>query len=246
MLKFYPETTKVVFFDLEYYVPNQLRNRKTPHGMIFNPILKEHKVLGGVFQVYYPMLDKLNPPIEIWEWNSNNDEKEVLSKIWQFFVKEWKPLQKNKLGSLMVAGVGIAHSDMPVLLTKLIQQNIDSHEKIYDLITGCRQIDLSSATYAQFSSNHKYFSYPKSKRELYQKYLEGKKMESGKSVWDMYDDGKFDLIEQRTLEEINDTIAIYKAMFDLKTKQKNEVTWLKRNFKKLSAIENEHNLHGIK
>lgn len=61
-----------------------------------------------------------------------------------------------------------------------------------------------------------YFSYPKTKSALYQKYLNGKTIESGKSVWDLYEAKNYAAIRARSNDEITDSLAIYKAMFDIK------------------------------
>lgn len=239
MLSFFPEKTKVIFFDLEFYVPEQHRYRDTPSGMIYSPLLSDCQILGGVFQTYYPLLDKLEKPVEVWQWKFGS-EKDVLQKIFDILQKEWKS-QKSKgdkrFPSLMLCGIGISKSDIPALLMRMIANKIDNPTRIYDLICGCQQIDLSVATYCQFSFNHKYFSYPKNKSQLYQKYLEGKKMESGKSVWDLYDNSDFLAIENRTLEEISDCVNIYKSMFETKIKTDNEYKWLKRNMAKLNSEE---------
>ena len=116
----------------------------------------------------------------------------------------------------MLSGIGISHSDIPALLAKLSSFAVARPDRIYDIICGCRQIDLSTATYCQFSFNHSYFAYPKSKSQLYQKYLEGKRLCSGKSVWELYEHSAFDEIESRALHEVKDSLSIYKAMFDLK------------------------------
>lgn len=215
-LKFYPEKTKIVFFDLEYFVPAEDRQRKSLSGMTFSPVLPGHKILGGTFLTYYPRQDRVGKRQKFWEWELGSEAK-VLQSIFDLLEREWKSIEaKNQAGSLMLSGIGISHSDVPLLLMRLATYSIADHARIYDLLCGCRQIDLSTATFCQFSFNHAYFAYPKSKSALYQKYLNGKKMETGKSVWELYESGKYQDIENRSNEEINDALAIYKSMFNLK------------------------------
>jgi hypothetical protein len=217
-LQFYPEKTKIVFFDLEYFVPAKDRQRKTPSGMTFSPVLPGHKILGGTFLTYYPKQDRLGKRNKFWEWDLGT-ETNVLQAIFDFLQQEWKSIEaKDQAGSLMLSGIGISHSDVPSLLTRLTACSIADNARIFDLICGCRQIDLSTATFCQFSFNHTYFAYPKKKSELYQKYLNGKKMNTGKSVWEHYESGNYQQIESRSNEEIDDALAIYKSMFDLKKK----------------------------
>ena len=237
MLRFYPNKTKVIFFDLEYYVPAQDRNRSTPSGLTFSPVLPGHKILGGTFQTYFPMDDRMGKRTDLWEWKLGSEEK-VLKEIYELLQHEWKSIEAKELtGSLMLSGIGISHSDIPALLGRLTASPSLEKARVYDLLCGCRQIDLSTATYCQFSSKHQYFAYPKKKSELYQKYLSGKKLESGKSVWDMYDGGDYQAIESRCNEEIDDAIAIYKSMFDLKRQNDLSLKRLKKLEKELEAVQ---------
>ena len=228
MLRHYPDKTKIIFFDLEYYVPGDGRDRKTPGGMTFSPVVRGHKILGGTFQTYFPMIDKLEPARSTWEWRAGS-EKAVLEAILRLLKHEWAPIEsRERLGSLMLSGIGISHSDVPALLAKMTALQLDEPSRIYDLLCGCRQIDLTTATYCQFSFNQAYFAYPKTKSHLYQKYLNGKMMESGKSVWDLYESKDYPAIEARSTAEVSDSIAIYKAMFETKKKHDRELARLKK------------------
>jgi hypothetical protein len=146
---------------------------------------------------------------------------------------EWKDLEtKNQAGSLMLCGIGISHSDVPALLARSLFLETERRQRVYDLICGCRQIDLSTMAISQFSSKHAYFSYPKSKASLYQKYLSQKQIDSGSSVWSLYDDQKFNAIERRCKEEVDDALSIYKAHFDWKAgvqRRLARLKWFERN-----------------
>jgi len=228
MLRFYPDKTKIIFFDLEYYVPLHDRERRTPGGMTFSPVLEGHKILGGTFLTYYPMQDRIGKRSSFWEW-SDGSEEIVLQRVFALLLNEWKSIEKtNQAGSLMLGGIGISHSDIPALLARLSTHKTAKPDRIYDILCGCRQIDLSTATYCQFSFNQAYFAYPKTKSALYQKYLAGKKLESGKSVWDLYESRDFGAIESRCNAEIDDALAIYKNMFDLKRQHDKSLERLKR------------------
>ena len=184
--------------------------------MSFSPVSPGHKILGGTFQTFYPILNELMPARQIWEWGAGS-ERAALGQMLELLKQEWRAIKsKNQVGSLMLSGIGISHSDVPTLLAKMVAHDLDAPARIYDLITGCRQIDLSTATYCQFSSSQGYFAYPKTKADLYQKYLNGRTMESGKSVWDLYEARDYAAIEARSTQEVTDSITIYKAMFDLK------------------------------
>ena len=128
----------------------------------------------------------------------------------------------------MLAGIGISHSDVPSLLAKLLPSQIADKERVFDVLSGCRQIDLSVATYSQFAFNKAYFSYPKAKSALYQKYLSGKRHDTGKNVWEMYESQNYSDIESRCAEEIDDALAIYKAMIDRKKETDRSLARLKK------------------
>jgi hypothetical protein len=235
MIHFNPNKTKVLFFDLEFYTPPKDRERKTPGSMKFSPVRPDHKIIGGVFQTYYPMLDKLDAPISIWEWKLGS-EKAVLKKIHAILDKEWHCFEKHPpLGSLMLCGIGISRSDLPALYTRMTALSIGSPERLYHLLFGGQLIDLSISTFCQFKFNYPYFAYPKPKAELYQKYLNGKKIEPGLKVLDYYDNSAFNEIESRTLEEVKDMIAVYKAMFDHNHKVVKDLRRLKRIDKGMPA-----------
>ena len=118
-LRFYPEKSKIVFLDLEYFVPANDRQRKTPSGMTFSPVLPGHKILGGTFLTYYPMQDKVGKRNKFWEWQLGSETK-VLQSIYDLLEREWKSIEtKDQAGSLMLSGIGISHSDVPSLLTRL-------------------------------------------------------------------------------------------------------------------------------
>lgn len=228
MLRFDPDKTKVVFFDLEYYVPVSDRQRKTPGGMAFSPVMAGHRILGGTFLTYYPLRDRVGKRLGIWEWREGTERK-VMQGIFEFLQREWRAIEgEDQAGSLMLAGIGISHSDVPALLARLSASEIASKERIYDLVCGCRQIDLTTATYCQFSFNHEYFAYPKTKSALYQKYLSGKKIESGKAVWEMYEGMNFEAIELRSNGEIDDALRIYKNMFEIRRKDARSLQRLKQ------------------
>ena len=228
MLRFFPERTKLLFFDLEYYVPLADRSRKSLTGMLFAPSLPGHKILGGTFQCYYPMLDRLDPPVQHWEWH-HGSEQAMLRSIYELLRAQWRSIAaKAEMGSLMLGGVGISHSDVPALLWKLKSHRIAAEDETYDTLCGCRQIDLTTATFSQFAFNTGYFAYPKSKAHLYQKYLAGKQVESGKVVWQAYEARNFAAIEARSTEEVADAVAIYKSMVELKKRTDSQLRRLKK------------------
>lgn len=216
MLNFFPNKTRVLFLDLEYYVPEEDRCKINLGGMSFSPTSLSHKVIGGCFQIYYPIKNTVDPNISsIWEWNVGSEEN-VIREIHKIFSNLWKGILKSGNCSPMCCGIGISHSDLPVLYTKMLQYKLDTPENLFYLIFGTRQLDLSCIVAGQFTSKRNdYFFYPSIKNQLYQKYLpHAKRAEQAISVWKYYDEKNFKALEDRTRLEIIDSLKIYKRFFE--------------------------------
>lgn len=226
MLRFYPETTKVIFLDLEYYVPRTDRGRTSYGGRSFSPVLPGHKIIGGILRTYFPMQDRVETSRRFWEWELGS-ETALLKAMYEHLDAQWRSIRKQS-GGLMLAGIGISHSDVPALLARMVDSEVAPAQNIHDVLCGCRQIDLSVATYCQFSFNQGYFAYPKTKAALYHKYTPDRKMDSSTSVWDLYDAGDYQAIDKRCEQEIDDMFAIYKAMVDLRKRTDGGLKRLKR------------------
>ncbi len=183
------------------------------------------------------MLDEIKPVRQIWEWSAGS-EKAALKEILEVLKSEWRAIErKPDSGSLMLCGIGISHSDVPALLAKMTSCGLDDPARIYDLLYGCRQIDLSVATYSQFATKTAYFAYPKSKAQLYQKYLpDVSNVAPAMTVWDSFLAEDFASIEARAATEVAHTVAIYKKMFDLKRQTDKSLERLKKLERKMSEL----------
>lgn len=186
--------------------------------------------------MFYPLLNRIDRPKSYWEWHEGSEEG-MLRKVLQLLESEWRPIEARKdAGSLMVCGIGISHSDLPALMTRMNRHNLASTTRIQELIFGTRLIDLASATLCQFKSEKGDFSYPKTKTELYQKYLRRGRIDPGESVWDLYDNQDYVAIEKRNEEEVNDCIAIYRAMFDVKRSHNEALQRLRKLERNQSSV----------
>lgn len=241
MLNFFPDKTKVLFLDLEYYVPEEDRSKTNRGGMSFSPTSSTHKVIGGCFQIYYPIKNDVEGDIiSIWEWNLGTEEK-VIREIYKIFSNLWKGVQQSNNCSPMCCGIGISHSDLPVLYTKMLQYKIDTPENLFYLIFGTRQLDLSCIVAGQCSSKRNdYLFYPVIKSHLYQKYLpQAKRAEQAVSVWKYYDEKDFVSIQKRTRLEVIDSLKMYKSFFE-KRKENNKILKDMKKQLKHSKLENAH------
>lgn len=224
--------TKVIFLDLEYYAPAPDRGYRGLGGISYSPYKEGHKIIGGVFQTYFSKKDVSRPATEFWEWKYGSEEK-VLAAILNHLEEEWEPLRRTQdTCSLVLSGIGITYSDIPVLMTRLLHYQLAKPEFLFDLLYGARCIDLSTLAITQYNSTSPYLAYPKSKADLYQKYHRGTTMERATTVWDHYDAGQFARIEDRCRTEVDDCLTIYKAIMDKAVQQRETLTDHKRHMKK--------------
>jgi hypothetical protein len=78
-------------------------------------------------------------------------------------------------------------------------------------------------------NNPNHFLYPKSKSHILHKYLHDKKFESGRSVWDLYEQKDFTGIAARVVDEVITTHKCYGLI-------KGDLD----KFKKLEATDRKH------
>lgn len=230
-LSFPDKHTKVIFLDLEYYVPQTDRAARSSGGMNYSPYKEGHKIIGGVFQTYYSKLREAQPPKAFWEWELKT-ERAVLAAILRHLVQEWEPLRRTKDAcSLVLSGIGITHSDVPVLMARLLHYQLAKAEDLFGLLYGARCIDLSTLAITQFKVTSPHLAYPKSKAHLYQKYQVGSTLDRATSVWKHYDAHQYDSIEDRCRTEVADCMDIYKAIMDRAAQQQEEIKNYRRHMK---------------
>ncbi|MFW6026980.1 MAG: hypothetical protein ACOCRX_11650, partial [Candidatus Woesearchaeota archaeon] len=95
-MKFYKESTQIIFFDLEYYVPKKDRKRKTISDCLsFNPYLEGHEIIGGIFAKRYPLKYKKSvKKTGFWLWNYQN-ERHLVTQIYNYFKQAWVTASLN-------------------------------------------------------------------------------------------------------------------------------------------------------
>lgn len=225
-----PSKAKILFFDLEFYVPP--KNRKET-GFNYNPAVDENMLLGGVFYPANPAKDLLphvpfnsNKLKNFWLWEYQA-EKKLLQAIYTYLKEIESQVYKHFQGivSPVVCGIGISNSDIPVLFHLLNKHSIDTAPKLFELQNTLRVLDLSQLSIGTFNKKD-HFLYPKTKNEILSKYLHGKRMESGKSIWELYETHEFCKIESRVVDEVNLTVSCYKA--------------IKQNFDFFKQLESEY------
>lgn len=207
---------RVIFFDLEFYVPERSR---TNTGFCYNPWDKSCKILGGSFLIANPEKDFGLTELEankktksLWLWE-HDSEKELLLQIYNILTKTHDIVSDapNSAVSPILCGIGITSSDIPILFELFKRFKILTNQEAFSFQNRFRAIDLSQLAIATFN-NQNNFLYPKSKNHIFNKYLPGIKFESGKSVWDLYESKDYEGIKTRVLSEVTSTYNCYELI----------------------------------
>ncbi len=207
---------RVVFFDLEFYVPESSRKE---HGFCYNPWDKKSKFLGGSFFLANPVKDfeiselkVKNKTQSLWLWNYQS-EKQVLENIYQLLEEVLNTVSNahNGMVTPILCGIGITTSDIPILLELFKRYKILTNAEAFIFQNKFRVVDLSQLAISTFN-NGSYFLYPKTKNEILKKYIDGKKFESGKIVWELYESKDYAGIEERVLDEVASTHKCYELI----------------------------------
>jgi hypothetical protein len=249
---------RVVFFDLEFYVPEISR---TKHGFCYNPWDKSCKLIGGSFLLANPDKDfgllkesRINNKIQsFWLWEHHSEQK-LLERIYEILKNAIDTVHNahNGMISPILCGIGITSSDIPIIFELFKRYKILTNAEAFSFQNKFRVVDLSQLSIATFN-NPNNFLYPKTKNHILNKYLKDKKFESGKSVWDLYDVKDYNGIAARVLDEILSTYKCYELIkFDLdkfksleasEKKRAKQVTRKQENSEILPAKINDH-LHS--
>ncbi|NOQ64622.1 MAG: hypothetical protein GQ582_08940 [Methyloprofundus sp.] len=217
-LKINPSKCRTVFFDLEFYVPKSSRKDT---GLNYNPWDKKSKLIGGSFLSVNPEVNFLQSELKnkneiksFWLWNYNS-EKELLTDIYEFIKKNSDLVTKAHQGrhSSVLCGIGITSSDIPVLFELFKRYQLLSNSEAFIFQNELRSLDLSQLALMSFNCKNNYL-YPKTKNEILGKYQQGKRFESGTSVWGLYEERKFLTIENRVVDEIMSTFLAYRSILD--------------------------------
>ncbi|MBE4219037.1 hypothetical protein CGJ94_21275 [Vibrio parahaemolyticus] len=230
-----------VIFDLEFYVPEKSRKEV---GFCYNPWDKASRILGGSFlSINGFTVDKTHDnavPKKIksyWLWEHENSERSLLETILEVLVKASEKVSKahNGTRSAVLCGIGISSSDVPILFELFKRYKLLSNQQAFELQNKFRVIDLSQMATPLFNLNTGYL-YPIPKNGLMDKFVKGIKFEPGSSVWEMYEEKKYSLIETRVKSEITATYLCYKKIIEESRQLKSKEVELKKLKKQLENV----------
>ncbi|MDU9376902.1 hypothetical protein McpSp1_15390 [Methanocorpusculaceae archaeon Sp1] len=214
MIVFLPKLTELIVFDLEAFVPECDRRRKTGASLSVNPYRKDHTLLGGVVYRSRPLLDEVSANYQHhWIWNDGSEE-EVVKNLYHHFTEVWKPLAAKKRIHCdpIVAGIGISTFDMPFLTAKCLEYEVAAPEEIYETICKVRVVDLATAGIG-FLQIPRPVLHPCTHNELANGLLGIRDQKpTGKRVWEMADEKDYSGIEKRCEEEVREMVALMNAM----------------------------------
>lgn len=211
-----PEKCRVVFFDLEFYVPEK---KRTESGFCYNPWDKDCRFIGGSFLVASPERDFNIAKSEVhkrtksfWLWE-HATEREVLEGIYALLKAACDKVKNAHDGavSAILCGIGITSSDVPILFELFKRFHILSNREAFAFQNSFRVVDLSQLAIGVFNNPSKIL-YPKSKSHILNKYMYGTKFEPAKSVWHLYETKSHAEIQSRVLDEVYSTYKCYELI----------------------------------
>ncbi len=221
-----PKPGRVIFFDLEYYVPKKDRVR---NGLIcFNPYKPQHVLMGGVFCCLdtdkIPESDEelRSQMVSHWDWRKGDEQKKIVTQFSALLGTELKQFKKsafyNRESNVVLCGIGIVTSDIPALHDLFRLHMVRQANEIFPFQNRFRVLDLSTMGTAAFNGS-KSFLYPLSKKELMRSLDLPVDLAKAQDVWDMYDASEFKAIEQRSIDEVILSIRMYQRFTELARKQ---------------------------
>ncbi len=221
-------------FDLEFYVDPKVRNASNT-SLIMNPARKGNIVLGGTFYPYQPKEKNFGPSKlkDFWIWQEelfdpHNPESfeqcelRILKRIYDYIdtyaTEDWKRREKyrKKMGypnpakkRILYTGIGIARTDLPILYIRSSNHAIASNEELFELYLSHHPFDLANACFGLINPQK---LEPVRAREIFKHFNAEFNKNSSKSVWEMFEQGEFQQILNRTHEELKATLYALKKI----------------------------------
>ena len=196
----------ILFFDIETFI-----DVSNPRSGL-NPLEEESKVILISFTYFKDettISQEIIEPVILKEWEYKlNGEKRILQTFYSFLKqKVLEDTYINKEGikrcNLTLSGYNILGFDIPFLFNRLVKNNIDTKNNIYEiLINKPILIDLMQISILLSNKSHKYNKLlPSSQKTINQKLNIPVKTEEGKKISEYYINKNFDSIINYVKEE---------------------------------------------
>ncbi len=215
MIKFSYSNTKIIIYDLEFYVPVK---DQAEIGNVFksNPYKSNHLLLGGSFIEFLPFKSsKYTEQRQFWIWENDNNERTLVDRIYQYLNEKYIKIKTQMPESdLIFCGIGISRIDSNYLFAKFKQYMMDTEERLFELLFTSRYLDLEQIS-IPFFKNRRKILYPYSTKEMIGKFRLDTVREDGSGVWSLYENGMYEKIQERNTTETEDMFKIYQAVLDL-------------------------------
>ena len=209
-IKYTKERTQIIFFDLEFYVPEVDQDK---YCFSANPFKENHLLLGGNFLNFKPLVSKKNKKIEsFWIWKYNSDEKKLVDAIVTYFENAWKLILAEKgQAELTLCGIGISRVDIGYLYSKALFYKIRPADKLFMIFHNIRIVELENVV-IPFFVHEKGMLLGKSTSQILKRFEISGKHTTGSNVWELYEKKKFEKIEERNMLEVNECFEVYQKI----------------------------------
>jgi len=227
---------RVLFFDLEFYVPEPDRNIQ---GIRANPYKNGHFLIGGTFVSFFPFIEQGKIEVnKYWIWDYENENellKIILNDITS--LKDEKRA-KEKIKNTLICGDKISRLDIPYLYGRCLKNNIATDDNLFYLLNRFDIIDLDSIVVPFIKNNGKPL-FPISKEMISHLFLNKICCNEMKTlVWDYYDKKNYQAIIDHNEEETIDNLNIYKVLVNYDKAKYIRKKYLKNTFEeRLNFIE---------
>lgn len=211
-IQYYPERTQIIFFDLEFYVPECDREGRI--GLKANPYRNGHFLIGGTFYRFYPLVNYPNKVVkkDFWIWDYKGSEESMLKDILSFIEESWNIItKKENQAELFFSGIGISRVDIQYLFARSHKYHLRTDEQLFNLFNKSRFLDFETIVIPYFNNKDTMLK-TKSTGEIISKFKIERERGKVDSLWEQYDNKDYKPIKERNMNEVADLLTIYKTV----------------------------------
>lgn len=206
--------SKTIIFDLEMYYPESQKDIRK-RSLHFNPNEPGNFIIGGVFATF--CIDDVksmdfgsNLEYTHFWCNDEDEEKQMLEGIYQYFTRAWDSVNKidSKEADLTLCGVGISRVDIPSLFIRCSKKEIDAPSNLFSTFFKTKIVDLSEVGIPLVGRNRRIL-HPITKGDLAKMFGMAMTSDVKFDVRNAFDQKRFDEIKKRTEIEVKQIARCY-------------------------------------